>query len=78
VKVSDTGCGIAPETVERVFGRHYQVSDLAIESCRAGRKGLGLSLQIAKELVTRLGGEIWVTSELQKSSQVFFTLPVFP
>jgi signal transduction histidine kinase len=78
VKVSDTGCGIAPETVEHVFGHHYQVSDLAIESSRAGRKGLGLSLQIAKELVTRLGGEIWVTSELQKSSQVFFTLPVVP
>jgi signal transduction histidine kinase len=78
VKVSDTGCGIAPETVERVFGHHYQVSDLAIESGRAGRKGLGLSLQIAKELVTRLGGEIWVTSELHKSTQFFFTLPVFP
>jgi signal transduction histidine kinase len=77
VAVSDTGCGITPETIERIFGHLYQVSDLAIESCRAGRKGLGLSLQIAKELVTRLGGEIWVTSELQKSSQFLFTLPVF-
>jgi signal transduction histidine kinase len=77
VKVSDTGCGIAPETVERVFGHLYQLSDLAIESCRAGRKGLGLGLQIAKELVTRLGGEIWVNSELQKGSHFFFTLPVF-
>ncbi len=78
VKVSDTGCGISPETVERVFGHLYQVSDLAIESCRAGRKGLGLGLQIAKELVTRLGGEIWVNSEQQKGSRFFFTLPVFP
>lgn len=78
VKVADTGCGITQETVERVFGHLYQVSDLAIESCRAGRKGLGLGLQIARELVTRLGGEIWVTSELQKSSQFCFTLPVFP
>jgi signal transduction histidine kinase len=77
VKVSDTGCGITPETIERIFGHLYQVSDLAIESCRAGRKGLGLSLQIAKELVTRLGGEIWVTSELGKSTRFFFTLPVF-
>ena len=78
VKVADTGCGITPETIERIFGHLYQVSDLAIESCRAGRKGLGLGLQIARELVTRLGGEIWVTSELQKSSQFCFTLPVFP
>jgi signal transduction histidine kinase len=78
VKVADTGCGITPETIERVFGHLYQVSDLAIESCRAGRKGLGLGLQIARELVTRLGGEIWVTSELEKSSQFCFTLPVFP
>ena len=78
VKVADTGCGVTPETIERIFGHVYQVSDLAIESCRAGRKGLGLGLQIARELVTRLGGEIWVTSELQKSSQFFFTLPVFP
>jgi signal transduction histidine kinase len=78
VKVADTGCGITPETIERIFGHLYQVSDLAIESCRAGRKGLGLGLHIARELVTRLGGEIWVTSELEKSSQFFFTLPVFP
>jgi signal transduction histidine kinase len=78
VEVSDTGCGLTPETIEHIFGQLYQVSDLVIESCRAGRKGLGLGLQIAKKLVTRLGGEIWVTSELQNSSHFYFTLPVFP
>jgi signal transduction histidine kinase len=73
VKISDTGCGIGPEMTERIFEHLYQVAN----STQAGRKGLGLGLHIAKELVTRMGGKIWVISELQKGSQFFFTVQVF-
>jgi hypothetical protein len=73
VKVSDSGCGIGPEMTEVIFEHLYQVAN----STQAGRKGLGLGLHIAKELVTRMGGKIWVISELQKGSQFFFTVPVF-
>jgi CheY-like chemotaxis protein len=73
VEVSDTGCGIKPELLERIFEHHYQVTD----SSRDGRKGLGLGLHIAKELTTRQGGAIWATSEQGKGSVFSFTLPVF-
>jgi signal transduction histidine kinase len=74
VEVSDTGCGISAEASERIFEHLYQVSD---DPGRAGRRGLGLGLHIAKELVLRQGGQIWVNSELGKGSRFFFTLPVF-
>jgi signal transduction histidine kinase len=73
VEVSDTGCGISPEAAEHIFEHLYQVTDPG----RAGRKGLGLGLHIAKDLVTRLGGQIWVQSEPQKGSHFVFTLPIF-
>jgi two-component system sensor histidine kinase/response regulator len=73
VEVSDTGCGIKPEMVERVFEYLYQVT----ESSQAGRKGLGLGLHIAKELVTRQGGSIWATSTPGAGSVFSFTLPIY-
>lgn len=73
LEVSDTGCGISPEKIERIFERLYQVS----ERTQASRKGLGLGLYICKELVTRQGGQIWVKSQQQKGSTFSFTLPVF-
>ena len=72
VEVSDTGCGITPEVSERIFERLYQVTDPGHE----GRKGLGLGLYIAKDLVLRQGGNIWVTSEPQSGSRFSFTLPI--
>jgi signal transduction histidine kinase len=73
VEVSDTGCGISPEVTEHIFERLYQVTDPG----REGRKGLGLGLHIAKELVTRQGGQIWVKSEPERGSHFFFTVPIF-
>jgi signal transduction histidine kinase len=73
VEVSDTGCGIKPEETERIFEHLYQVPDPG----GAGRRGLGLGLHIAKDLVTRQGGKIWVTSLPGKGSLFSFTLPTF-
>jgi signal transduction histidine kinase len=73
VEVSDTGGGITPEMTERIFEHLYQISDPG----QAGRKGLGLGLYISKELVTRQGGKIWVSSEPGKGSRFFFTVPIF-
>jgi signal transduction histidine kinase len=73
VEVSDTGCGIDQEAAGHIFEHLYQVTDPG----HAGRRGLGLGLYIAKDLVTRQGGKIWVTSEPQKGSHFFFTLPIF-
>ena len=73
VEVSDSGCGIKPEMAERIFEYLYQVT----ESSQAGRKGLGLGLHIAKELVTRQGGSIWVTSAVGAGSVFSFTMPIY-
>jgi signal transduction histidine kinase/HPt (histidine-containing phosphotransfer) domain-containing protein len=73
VEVSDSGCGVKPEMAERIFEYLYQVT----ESSQAGRKGLGLGLHIAKELVTRQGGSIWVTSAPGSGSVFSFTMPVY-
>ncbi len=73
VEVSDTGCGIKPELLERIFEHLYQVTD----SSRNGRKGLGLGLHIAKELMTRQGGALWATSTQGAGSVFSLTLPVF-
>jgi hypothetical protein len=73
IEVSDTGCGIKPEETERVFEHLYQVTDPG----SAGRRGLGLGLHIAKDLVTRQGGKIWVTSLPGEGSLFSFTLPIF-
>jgi len=72
-EVSDTGCGISPEASEHIFEHLYQVAN----SSQEGRKGLGLGLHIAKELVTRMGGRIWASSEIKKGSHFFFTVPIF-
>jgi len=72
MEVSDNGCGIDAEMIERVFEHMYQVNS----SDHAGRTGLGLGLHIAKELVTQQGGKIWVNSASFKGSTFSFTLPL--
>jgi len=71
VHVVDTGCGLPPEELERVFEPFTQ-ADLA-----TGRRpaGTGLGLAICKRLVERMGGEIGVQSEPGQGSIFYFTLP---
>lgn len=71
VGVIDTGIGIAPSDIHKLFNKFTQVSGLTDKE----RKGLGLGLSIARELVARHAGEIWVESKLGQGSQFYFTLP---
>jgi hypothetical protein len=73
LSVSDTGCGISQENREIIFDRLAQVESNAETS----RGGLGLGLFIARELVSRQGGRIWVESQLGHGSTFYFTLPIF-
>ncbi len=72
--VQDTGIGIAPENQDIIFERFRQV-DMA-----DARKyeGAGLGLSISKAFVEKLGGTIWVKSELDKGSTFFFNIPYNP
>jgi PAS domain S-box-containing protein len=77
-EVADTGCGIPPEKRQRVFENLYQITGPEqSDTSHAGRNGLGLGLHIAKDLVTRQGGQIWITGASLRGSVFSFTLPVF-
>jgi len=73
LEVSDTGSGIAPELLEKLFERLFQ----AAEQNKSSRKGLGLGLFICKELVTRQGGTIRVESTVGSGSTFALTFPLF-
>nr|MBA3806656.1 hypothetical protein [Acidobacteriota bacterium] len=72
ISVSDTGVGIAPEDVKRLFDKYEQARSRATR----GEKGTGLGLYITKQLVELHGGEIEVTSEVGRGSTFSFTLPI--
>ncbi len=67
VSVTDTGSGIAPEDLPRIFERFYKSKE---------SRGSGLGLAIARNLVAAHGGEIEARSEVGKGTTVRFTLPV--
>lgn len=69
--VSDTGIGIAPTELEKIFDRFYQVKNPAM----ATQEGAGLGLAISREIVRLHSGQIWATSEHGGGSQLHFTLP---
>lgn len=71
VSVSDTGIGIPPEELDRVFDRFYQVEHGSRE---AGGSGLGLS--IVKQLVEAQHGTITVESHSGQGTTFRFSLPV--
>ncbi len=72
IAVSDNGIGISKDHLPRVFERFYQVEQIDTRS----RKGTGLGLTIAKELVELMGGSIEVESEPGKGSTFTVTLPL--
>ncbi len=69
MEVSDTGSGIAPEEVGRVFERFYRGAG-ALE-----QEGFGLGLSIARRMVDVMGGEIGVESKVGEGSTFWVRLP---
>lgn len=72
VEVADTGMGIAPDDLPRVFERFWR----ADPSRNRNSGGTGIGLAICKRLVTLQGGEIQVDSELGNGSRFRFSLPL--
>jgi len=69
VSVEDSGDGIAPDALRRVFDRFWRA-----DPARAGGSGLGLA--ITRALVEAQGGRVWAENRPNGGARVSFTLPV--
>lgn len=72
VRVADTGAGIRPEDVARIFEPFYQGDVIGY------REGSGLGLTISRQFVELHQGTIWVESTPGEGSTFFFALPIAP
>ncbi len=72
ISVSDTGSGIPPDKLSRVFEEFYQVDG----SLRRNHEGAGLGLAICRRFVEAHDGRIWVESEVGKGSTFYVALPI--
>ena len=67
IAIRDDGCGIAPESLARIFEPFYTTKPVG--------KGTGLGLAIAKNIVAQHGGSIRLESELGKGTRAIVALP---
>ncbi len=71
IEVRDTGIGIAPLDLPRLFERFYRSARREANS----QRGTGLGLAIVKSIAERHGGRVWVESQLGKGSIFFLEIP---
>ena len=72
--VKDRGIGIAEEMQNKVFRRFYQVNGTMTR--RYG--GMGIGLAIVREVITAVGGDVWLESSPGEGTTVGFWLPLSP
>lgn len=72
ISVTDEGPGIPSDKLEKIFERFLQARDPQ----KSHPLGTGLGLTISREIVEKMGGEIWVESELGKGAVFYFTVPL--
>ena len=73
IGVIDTGCGIPPHELDKVFEQFYRGESGSTDDPR-----WGLGLAIAKSLVKLHGGQIWAESTPGQGSRFYFTVPIAP
>jgi len=70
--VSDSGSGIPPQDIAKLFSPFLQLGECA----STAEKGAGLGLSIAKNIVESMGGKIHLASRLGKGTSLWFDLPL--
>ncbi|WP_315971275.1 ATP-binding protein [Paenibacillus sp. N3.4] len=75
--IRDTGSGMTPEELERIWDRFYK-ADEARTARSDVATGTGLGLTIVKHLVNGMGGTIQVQSELGEGTEFRLTFPRLP
>jgi signal transduction histidine kinase len=66
ISIADTGAGISPEQIERIFRPFYTTK----------RRGTGLGLSLCRRIVQQHGGSLSVESEISKGSRFILSLPI--
>jgi len=66
VSISDTGPGISPKSISRIFESFYTTKE----------DGTGMGLSICKSIISNHGGELWVTNNLDGGANFHFSLPI--
>ncbi|WP_052741701.1 hybrid sensor histidine kinase/response regulator [Kiloniella litopenaei] len=74
LEVSDTGIGIAPDQVSKLFRLDENISTKGTD----GEIGTGLGLHLCKDLIEHQGGKIHVLSDRKQGATFRITLPVYP
>ncbi len=72
VSITDNGIGMRREDLKKIFEKFYRVST----GNRHDVKGFGLGLAYVRKMVTELGGDIAVESELNTGTKFIITLPI--
>jgi signal transduction histidine kinase len=68
VAVKDSGPGVAPASLERLFDPFYTTKP----------EGLGMGLSICRSIIEAHGGRLWVTANLPQGAIFHFTMPTHP
>jgi len=72
VEVSDTGIGISEENIKKLFKKFSRLDNAEKKAI----EGTGIGLYFSKLLVKLHGGEIWVTSKVNRGSKFSFSIPI--
>jgi len=72
ISINDNGVGMTAETIGKIFDLSTNVTLPGT----ANENGSGLGLVLCKEFVEKLGGKLWVESEVGNGSNFKFTLPL--
>ena len=67
IEIADSGCGIAPENLERLFEPFFTTKEVG--------QGTGLGLSISRSIVESHNGSIWAESEVGAGTRFFIRLP---
>src|SRR5262249_37900806 len=70
IAIRDSGMGIPPEDLPRIFDRFYRA-----DSARTGESGVGLGLALCQSIVKSMGGTIRVNSKVGEGTDVVVDLP---
>lgn len=73
ITVTDTGVGISPEKISKLFKIEENTTTLGTKN----ERGTGLGLILCNEFVEMMGGEIWIESEIGTGSKFYIKIPLW-